>query len=335
MARISITEKFKKTFSLLEKHFGRRESYKAHPPVEQALVTLLLKGGREGSAERAIRRLERHFVDLNEARVCDPEQLDAVLGRGFPPGVGQLVSDTLTAIFNGAQAMNLDEVMALDPESAEARLKKLRLLPSRVAGELLLASLGYKKIPEGAGILRVARRTKLIRNGLIETQVRSIRRIVPNSLKPRAFHAFEMLAERICTPKDFECRRCPITQCCPTGAETLRRLAIHEEKERAAREVEEHRLTKKRQRERRARARRRTATAKLKRAIQVRSKKLKISPTKEKARRRTRARPVVPAGTKMVQASSADVKPDRAKRRKRSSAKPKRRARSSVGSKKK
>jgi len=313
--RISAAKRFKTVLAILEKRFGRRERYKPHPPIEQALITLLLRNGKEGPAERAIKRLQKAFVDWNEARVCDGEHLDEILGRGYPPGVGKLTTDTLTAIFNHAQAMTLDDIAVLDPDRAETRLRRLTLLPSRVAGELLLAHFGYDKLPEGAGMLRVARRTKIIRQGRAEAQLRSMRRIVPKSLIPRAFHAFEMLAERFCTPKDFDCPNCPLKDLCPTGAVTLNRLAVRAEKERRAREDEELRLKKKRERERKARARKRKSTARLKKAIEVRSKKLKI-PTKKPRRRRAQPRPA-PPGTKMVQASSAEVKPDRTKKKRR------------------
>ncbi|MFH1732923.1 MAG: hypothetical protein ABIF82_14900 [Planctomycetota bacterium] len=312
MARISAIRQFKTIFAILEKEFGRRERYRAHSPVEQVLLTLLLRDGKEDQGKRVIKRLEREFVDLNEVRVCVPEELDEVLGRDYPPSVGKLVTDTLTAIFNHAQAMNLDSILELDIEKAKKKLLKLRPLPSRVAGEFLLANLGCEKLPEGAGLLRVAKRTKMIKPGPADSQMKTLRRIVPKAAVPRVFHAFEMLAERICTENDFDCRACPINEHCPTGAEKLKQLQIQEEKERAAREAEEKHVKKQRDRDRRARARKRAATKKLKKTIEVRSKKLKIS-TRKKTRRSSRAAP--PADAKMVQTSSAVVKPSRKKKR--------------------
>lgn len=312
MVRNSAIRQFKTIFPILEREFGRRERYRAHPPVEQALLTLLLRDGREDQGQRVIKRLEREFVDLNEVRVCVPEVLDEVLGRSYPPGVGKLVTDALTAIFNHAQAMNLDSILELDVEKAKKKLLKLKPLPSRVAGELLLANLGCEKLPEGDGLLRVAKRTKIIKSGPVDLQIKTLRRMAPKAAVPRVFHAFEMLAERMCTEDDFGCRACPISEHCPTGTEKLKQLQIQEEKERATREAEEKRVKKQRDRDRRARARKRAATERLKKTIEVRSKKLKIS-TRKKTRRSPRAMP--PVDAKMVQASSAVVKPSRKKKR--------------------
>jgi len=138
----------------------------------------------------------------------------------------------------------------------------------------------------------------------------------------RVFHAFETLAERICTANDYVCRSCPIKEHCPTGVDTIKRLEAKEAKELAAREAEEKRLKEQRHLDRRTRARKRVATEKLKKAIEVRSKELKI-PTRKKTTRRRKPAPS-PAGTKMVQASSAEVKPERKKKKKRSAAKTKR-----------
>jgi endonuclease III len=321
VARISASKKFARILPALEEEFGRREAAKPHPPVEQALVTVLLKKGKEQPAMRAIKRIQRGFVDLNEARVSDPAEVDQVLGRGYPAGVGRVVVDTLTAIFNHAQAMNLDDVVALDPDEAEGVLRRMNPLPSRVAGELLLYSLDSGKLPEGAGMLRVARRAKLIRKAALDSQMRSLRRIVPKKLVARAFHAFEMLAERTCTPKAPHCPQCPINDICPTGIETLKRLAIQEKKEREAREAEQRRQKERRDRERKVRERKRAATARLKKTIQARSKKLKLST--KKGRRKKKAR----RDARMAQMSSADVPPDqrptkkKRKRKKRKSSK--------------
>jgi len=318
VARISAIRQFKTIFPILEREFGRRERYRAHPPVEQVLLTLLVRDGKEDQGKRVIKRLEREFVDLNEVRVCVPEVLDEVLGRNYPPGVGKLVTDALTAIFNHAQAMNLDSILELDAEKAKKKLLKLKPLPSRVAGELLLANFGCEKLPRGAGLLRVAKRTKIIRPGPVDSQMKALRRMVPKVAVPRVFYTFEVLAERTCTENDFDCRACPINEHCPTGIEKLKQLRIQEEKERVAREAEEKQAKKQRDRDRRARARKRVATQKLKKTIEVRSKKLKIS-TRKKTRRSARAAP--PADAKMVQASSAVVKPSR-KKKKRRAAKP-------------
>jgi len=311
VARRSATQKFREILSVLEKHFGRRVRYRSHPPVEQALVTVLLKGGKEPPAMRALQRLEREFVDWNEARVADPEFLDRILGNGYPPGVGRLITDTLTAIFNHAQAMNLDDVMQMPPDRAGARLRKLAPLPGRVAGELLLANLKYPKLPESAGLLRVARRARIISRGSADAHMRTLRRMTSGAMVPRAFHAFEMLAERPCAERGPDCRACPIHDLCPTGVDTLKRLRLREEKERAARAAAEKAHREQKEREKKTRTRKQATTARLKKAIETRSRKLRIPTTGKRKRAKEGAAPK----PRMVQASSAHVKRDRTKKR--------------------
>lgn len=285
---MSAAQKFKHIFSLLERRYGRRERYHTRPPVERSLVTALLENGKEKPAEDRLRQLEKEFVDLNEMRVCAPDELNRLLGQTAGSRVGQAIADTLTAIFNNAQAMNLDDVARLTPKQAEAKLRKMNPMPSRVAGELLLANLGYKDLPAGAGLLRVARRTEIVQAGSADEQIATLRRIVPKSLVPRVFHAFEMLAEHVCTPKDFNCRECPICKHCPTGTETLKKLALEAEKQRAAEEAQECENEKK-QKERQATAHKKAATARLKETIEDRSKKLRITTGgTKKGRLRTR-----------------------------------------------
>ncbi len=322
MARISAARRFGKIFPLLEKAFGRRARFKPHPPVEQALVTALLKNGKEDGYERILKRIGREFVDLNEVRVCTPEDLADALGRAYPPVVATLITTSLTAIFNQAQAMNLDNLLALDTEKAKKKLLKLKPMPSRVAGELILTQLRYKKLPEGAGLLRVAKRTGITTKGPVDTQIRVFRRASSGTPVARVFHAFEMLAERVCTDTDYDCRACPISALCPTGIETLKRLAAEEAKQRAAEEAAAKQQRRDRDRRRKVTAEKQAATRELKKAIEDRSKKLKI-PTRKTGKRKAKA--ARGPAAKMVQASSAEVKPVR-KKKKRRATKTKRRS---------
>jgi endonuclease III len=311
---VSATKRFKAIFPLLEKAFGRREPLSERPPVEQVLVTLLLKDGKEKPALRAMKRLSREFVDLNEARIADPEHIDDLLGRGYPDGVGKLVAKALTAIFNEAQAMSLDAVMALDAKQAEVKLRRMTEMPSRVAGELLMGSLGTKQLPPGAGLLRVASRTGLVAAGKVDSMIRSLRRVTPKTAAQRVFHCFETLAERVCTVKDYDCPNCPINEHCELGQKMLDELAEQDAREKEALAVEASRLKEKRAQERKDRARRRASTERLKKQIQDRSSQLKLG---AKDRKRRTRKTVVPEETHMVQASSAEVKPDEKERARR------------------
>ena len=301
MARASVANKFKSVFAVLEKEFGRREKYSTHVPVRQALVTVLLKDGKECSAERIIRKLENEFVDWNEVRVCDPEMLDSMLGAGFPKGTGKLICDTLTAIFNHSQAMNLDDVMSLPAEQAQQKLRRLAPMPSRVMGELLLAGLGYKKLPETPGLLRAAKRLGFLNSGNSESQVKVLRKLVAPPMTSRAFHVFELLAERFCLNEGTVCETCPVCGHCPTGADKAKKLKAQHEREQAARLAAEKQ--KKEEKSRHA--------GKLREALRLHGQKLTVRKS------HPRAKPAIKQ-PQMMQASSADVRPSLKKRRTRS-----------------
>jgi endonuclease III len=314
VARISASKRFKAIFPLLEKAYGRREPFTERPPLEQVLVTLLLKDGKERPALRAIRKLQREFVDLNEARIASPDHIDDLLGRGYPAGVGRQVTRALTAIFNEAQAMNLDAILKLDAKEAEAKFRRMNDLPSRVAGELLMANFGMKQLPAGAGLLRVAQRAGLMRPGKLDSMTRSIRRTVPSALNQRVFHCLETHAERVCTVKDYDCPNCPISEHCETGQKALAELAEQEAREKEALAAEAKRLKEKLAQQRKERARRRAATERLKKQIQDRSSQLNLGAKDRKRRSRKKQ---VPESTQMVQASSREVKPDEKERSRR------------------
>lgn len=309
MLKASPTVRFKTIFTALEKTFGRRDSYKNHPPVKQALITLLLKAGKEEEAHKIIRKLEREFVDWNEVRVCEPETLNNLVGTSYP-GVGGLIKDSLTAIFNHSQSMNIDDIMEMHPDVAEQRLRRLAPMPSRVAGELLLARLKYQKLPETTGILRVAKRVKLVKQGPSNLQIKALRRFVSTPLVPRVFHSFEMLAERFCTADNSGCAICPICEFCPTGTEK-----VEKERARAAAELAKQKVQQEA-------AQKRDSMERFKQAIKVRTKKLDVvlgkRPVRPVAKKKKKEKVTPPVATKMVQASSADVRTRRVPKRKKS-----------------
>jgi len=320
LAKVSATKRFETIFPILEDQWGERVPYKERPPLQQILITLLLVDGQEGPAEKTLDRLREHFVDLNELRVSDPDQLDELLGDRHPPGVGKQIVDALTAIFNNTQAMTLKWLMELEPEEAFEELNQLEKFPSRAIGELLMACFGYDKLPATEGLLRVAERTDIVSSGAPESQMLGLRRITPKDDRERIFHAFEMHAERICTRKDYDCPNCPINEDCPTGQETLERLRLQEEQEKAAQKAEAARLQRKLERDKRTEKRRKEAAAKLKETIEARSKELNIavnekntksSKGKKTGKKKSKAKSSTKSSkntAKMVQAPSHEVK---------------------------
>ncbi len=316
MAKVSATKRFQTIFPTLEDQWGEREPYKERPPLQQILITLLLVDGKEGPAEKTLERLREHFVDLNELRVSNPDQLDELLGDRHPPGVGKQIVDALTGIFNNTQTMTLKWLMELDADEAFEELSQLEKFPSRAIGELLMACFSYDKLPATEGLLRVAERTDIVSPGAPESQALSLRRITPKDDRARIFHAFEMHAERICTRKDYDCPNCPVKDHCPTGQETLERLRLQEEQEQAAQQAEAARLKRKLERDKRTEKRREEATAKFKETITARSKELNIavneknnksSKGKKTGKKKSRARSSKNTA-KMVQAPSHEVK---------------------------
>ncbi|MFQ5845764.1 MAG: hypothetical protein ACE5JG_12335, partial [Planctomycetota bacterium] len=72
-------DRFLRVLRKLEERHGPLQ-LRSDGPVEQALWMMLLRHSSPDRAQRALRALQRHYLDYNELRVAQPPDIAEVIG---------------------------------------------------------------------------------------------------------------------------------------------------------------------------------------------------------------------------------------------------------------
>lgn len=119
------------------------------PVIDQAVYSFLLWETTSVQAATAMKRLREAFVDLNELRVCFPEEISAVLGERFPKSRERAtrLRAALNDIYRREHALSLARLAEIPKREARTYLESLEGVPSFVAARVALVSLGCHAVP--------------------------------------------------------------------------------------------------------------------------------------------------------------------------------------------
>lgn len=124
----------------------------ADPLVHQLVYSMMLWESSHALAAECVGRLLDPVVDLNELRVCEPEEICSLLPKACPLRAERSVRlvDALNAVFSSEHALSLDALNALPKREARQRLDAIEALPQFVAARIVLVSLGGHAFPADA-----------------------------------------------------------------------------------------------------------------------------------------------------------------------------------------
>ncbi|MBI1189983.1 MAG: hypothetical protein GC200_04785 [Tepidisphaera sp.] len=95
--------------------------------LTELLISMLLWDATTGQARHACKRLHEHLVDLNDLRVCVPEETAEILGEKYPAGLERAMRlrSLLGDIYNREHAVQLTGLEGLGKREARAYLESL------------------------------------------------------------------------------------------------------------------------------------------------------------------------------------------------------------------
>lgn len=134
-------------------------------PLEELVYSFLLFDAPSNKADAAYRRLMHHVVDVNELRVCRPDEVSSVLGKLYPLAEerAQRLQATLHEVFLREFAVSLDRCAGLNKREARAYLDTLDGMHPFVSARVMLLSLGGHAVPVDQRLL-----DRLIAGGIVE-----------------------------------------------------------------------------------------------------------------------------------------------------------------------
>lgn len=134
------------------------------PLVELVDAFLVWECGRQ-KADLAMKRLTTAVVDVNELRVCFPDEIVAILGARYPrvEERAMRLRATLNDIYIREHAVTLNKLRAANKRDAWKYLSTLDGIPQFVAARVLLMALGGHALPVDDRLL-----VRLIGEGVVD-----------------------------------------------------------------------------------------------------------------------------------------------------------------------
>jgi endonuclease III len=136
----------------------------AEPLVALLVRSMLHWDAPSSRALGAMRRIEASLVDFNELRVCQADELHALLGDRYPKAFDRSTSlrSVLGAIYAKHHSVSLEAISKLSKAKASEYLYDLAGMPPFVAARMMLLGFGAHAAPVDERILCILREARVI-----------------------------------------------------------------------------------------------------------------------------------------------------------------------------
>jgi endonuclease-3 len=213
----------------LEKPYGKVIVLPEEPILDHAVFLLLREGWDYRKAQRALRILQKEFVDWNEVRVSSPAELKSALKELGDKDLDVKVEKLralLASLWKERNATALEFLREMQPDSRQRLLSNLGVIHQGIVQVLLHGIAGADAtLPVPAGAVRT-----LTRLGLMD-RVHSdgaARKVLEKLVVPEDLHAYLLLltqhGEEVCQAKSPRCGDCVLVEMC----KFKRKVGLHD-----------------------------------------------------------------------------------------------------------
>jgi endonuclease-3 len=218
--------KVKQVLRGLRRMYGRRTFVREGTGLDTLVEAMLSQNTNMANASRGFKQLRRQFPTWNKvlaAPVRDVQRCIAICGLARMRA--RRLQDLLARIRAERGRLNIDFLGDLETAEAYAWLTRFHGIGPKTAAFTLLFAFEHPTLPVDNGVLRVLRRTKLVRAKARDAEAER----VMSPLIPRGGH-YEMHvllfthAKQRCRPKNPKCDECELLTLCPFGNRRVRKL---------------------------------------------------------------------------------------------------------------
>jgi hypothetical protein len=119
------------------------------PLLNELIFSMLVWEASFDHAYKAVERIRSELVDLNELRVCTPDELSAIIGSRIPRSVerAQRLILVLNTIYDRHNDLSLQPIASLSKREVQEFLASIDGLPPYAAARLILLGLGWHAVP--------------------------------------------------------------------------------------------------------------------------------------------------------------------------------------------
>jgi endonuclease-3 len=217
-------EKVKRVLRGLERMYGRREWTRDGSGLDTLVEAMLAQNTNMANASRGYKQLRRQFRSWTQvlaAPVQDVQRCITICGLARMRA--RRLQDLLARIQTERGRLNIDFLREEDSRAAYAWLTQFHGIGPKTAAFTLLFAFEHPILPVDNGVLRVLRRTRLVRPKARDAEAER----VLSPLIPRGRHyAMHVLlfthAKQRCRPKNPKCDECALLEMCPFGKRRVR-----------------------------------------------------------------------------------------------------------------
>jgi endonuclease-3 len=214
--------------------YGERRWSREGSGLGVLVEAMLSQNTNMSNAERGYRQLRRQFPTWSKvlvAPVSDVQRCIAICGLARMRA--RRLQALLARIREQRRALSIEFLRSEETQTAYDWLTQFHGIGPKTAAFTLLFAFGHPILPVDNGVLRVLRRTRLVRAKARDAEAER----VLSPLIPRGRHyAMHVLlfthAKERCRPKNPKCDDCRILELCPFGKRRIRHAppaTVHEE----------------------------------------------------------------------------------------------------------
>lgn len=229
MSEAAAKAKLSDVLRALEKPYGKVIVLPEEPILDHAVFLLLREGWDYRKAQRALRILQKEFVDWNEVRVSSPAELKSVLKELGDKDLDVKVEKLralLASLWKERNATALEFLREMQHESRQRLLSNLGVIHQGIVQVLLHGIAGAEApLPVPPGAVRT-----LTRLGLMD-RVHSdgaARKVLEKLVVPEDLHPYLLLltqhGEEVCQAKSPRCGDCVLVEMC----KFKRKVGLHD-----------------------------------------------------------------------------------------------------------
>lgn len=138
-----------KLYRSLKKKHGKVKAVEFDDPVEAIVYAIISENVRSSKARSIRKRINEHFINLNDLRVSRTEEIAEVLGSDSAAArrTADRLTEVLNAIFHEFDKVGMEELKEMGKRQGHKELEKLHVAGQFVVDYCFLTALGGHAIP--------------------------------------------------------------------------------------------------------------------------------------------------------------------------------------------
>lgn len=192
--------------------------------LDNLIEAMLAQNTNMANAERGYKQLRRQFRTWNQVLAAPVHEVQRCIAIcGLARMRAKRLQALLARIKSERRSLSIDFLKDESPRMAYEWLTRFHGIGPKTAAFTLLFAFAHPVLPVDNGVLRVLRRTRLVRPKARDAEAeRTLSPLIP----PGRHYALHVLlfthAKQRCRPKNPKCDECELLKLCPHGQRRIR-----------------------------------------------------------------------------------------------------------------